>query len=292
MIEHLSKRLQNYAKPLEGDQIVIFKLVAAGKKDETRTDQFGNQIETKPSRSISERCRINDPGDPEISQKILEHVTGKRPVKNPDGTTRYDNIVEKVFFKEGIVTCTKNNNHTYQYLMLRPDNGDNPFRPKGKVKVVFERIDHSKKVKAELRDKDTLYGAIDLIKYADKDDIRQLARNLPDGFKINMDNPIDTMKLDLINIAEKSPRTIISASKKAPIKIKLQMKDAESYQLISFNEVTRAWIDTENNEICNIEPGIDRYDGLVDFLNDNPENKKIYQAIIKELKQIEQGALV
>lgn len=208
------------------------------------------------------KAMVYDPFSKPPRSVLLLNEVGQRPIVMPDGVTRYEPIVEMIKWDEsGEILCTEANHEKYCFLMRSNLNKSNPLR-NNKKKPLFAVVDKLAEVKEELADFDLTVEAHQHVKSADMTELQVIAK------KLNIKVAPDLLRTDILNrVHQGQAKNILKASSNTDLKKRIQVADAEKYDLIVFNDTTGEWFFTDEREkaICEVKLDTDRVEGLLEF---------------------------
>jgi hypothetical protein len=297
----LSREL--YVTPLKKGEVAVYRLIDADKDDPTMKDDKGKPRKRTPGYLHCGEKNIYDP----IQQKtvtILNKVK-KRKVKTALGEITTETPEAVVFRSHSpAVRVTHEEPELYAFLERSPENQSNPHAGPGKKK--FYRVDTQKKITKELAIDLFMLDAMNWVKDAKLDDLKicaQKVMSIRGDVKIKLDwkdsessIAIDTLKRDLMAIAKTDPIVIMKGSNDDKAKMRLQIQDAERYNVIMFadgdkiksEKKQRQWFynDEALTTICTVDVGRNKYDGLVEFFEKDKDGSKHYEKVIETLKKI------
>lgn len=281
-------------KPLKEDQSATYKLCDSDLLDYSRVDErTGKPHTSQPRRSMVGSVTILDP----FTKKRIKimNVTEIKHEELPGGVgLREIPVVARVLFPHtGTLTLGPEHQGTYEFLERHPHNRDNPFRDRN-AKPKFYRVDAKKKAIREMEDNFILTDAIVHVRGADLAELKAIYSKLdPTAQREINPSSFETLKGDLFNYAKAHPVDVMRASNNKAAKMRIQIMDAEFYQIITFfedreqDEMPRRWVFTEGDqEITTLDITQNKIEGLAEFFLSSPEGKKAYQNMTAGLKKI------
>ncbi len=286
----VSERLR--VKPLKEGEIAIYKLIKSDMDDITRTEESsGKKMKHQQVYSFPGRKRIYDPF---LQKRILiQYVTSFRHVKLPSGEVKEEPIVSRVTFpRSGEIILTSRDFARMQFLERMEENRDNEFRDPAGPKPIFYRVNSKRQAIKELEDDYFKVDALVHIKNAEEVELKRIYHALDADEKknINANEGYEQLKRQIFKLAEKNPKLVLKASSNKEAKKKVQILDAERFRIIVFDEgdeqTPRRWvfIDREPMVICEVEPGVHKFDGLYKFF-ESEKGKEWYVKVVNSLKE-------
>jgi hypothetical protein len=270
----LSKELQ--VKPLKPGQTKIYRRVLYGTIDSQTDEPIVLSDYWQQGKAM-----IYDP----FAKKnvLLLNATGERPISNPDGTTRFEPIVEMIKWTEtGEIILTEEHFEQMCFMERSNLNKSNKFRNK-RIRPLYEEVIKNKAVKEKATSFELLLQAGDLIKTSTIDDLKVLAQ------KLGVNAPVDTLRMVMMNKIQEpnGPRNILKNSTNIGAKKRIQILDAEEYGILLYNDAEGSWYfeDSLAEPICHVELNIDKTQGLVDFFS-TKEGKGKYALLAKKIKKL------
>lgn len=213
---------------------------------------------------------------------LLLNVMGSRPIKLPDGKTLMDPIVVMVKWDStGDKLITEENFEEYCFLMRSNQNMSNPFRNQTH-KASFFLVDKERDIKLEQADYDLETEAAYYCRHCDELEIKVIAK------KLNIKAAPERVRLEILDrIKQGGAKAIMIASNEGNIKKRIQITDAEKYNIILFTDIDGKWFFTDNlNEpICDVEINKDRIEGLIEFFG-TKEGFGKYGLLAKKVKTL------
>lgn len=277
----LSNRLK--VKELREGQMVTYKLVNAGITSPNIFDENDNPKKTSPAGAwIVGEERITDPGD-NNRKKLIRNIVAVRSEQASDGTIREIPIVSKIEFnRHGYVSVTDEQFETYIFLERSSKNGSNKYRSKG-GRVRYIRLNPTVETENALSKKQLIADAVDMVRNEalTLTELKQIVKNIPENVsgRPSLDSSLENIRLALWNIAERDPKMIINAGPDISMKKKCQVLDAESANVLEFDDNRSWWVEKMNGELehlCEVPVGEDRYKYLVEFWSQK-ENQNSYK---------------
>lgn len=279
---------QMRVKPLGLGETAVYKLVDADREDLTSIIEGTNKHPTcNPGYHLNGEKRIFDP----FAGKniVIRNIIGEKALKDEKtGEIKYIPDVAMVHFRRGTVIVTADMPETYVFMERCNENQSNPYRKKGSPDI-FYRVDREAKAQTSLVEDEMLADAMLWIKSADHDELRSICANLPDKDKVSLNQSVPQIKADLFKKAQKNPYTILTASNDKESKIKIQVMDAERYEVILFGEgdveTLRAWYwnEPKTGKIIDVEVGQNKIEALLDHFM-TTEGKGDYTKMATKLR--------
>jgi len=298
--EIVNERLR--VKPLEENEFATYKLCEVDNVDYSRIDEkTGKPKQNSPRRALKKQETITDPFDKK--QKIIQNIVGTKFDTDEKGNQRAVAEVERVNFpRTGALTLNFNHQGTYAFLERHPRNRDNPFRDKSKIPV-FYRVNNKKRAVEEIEKHYLLSDAMEWVKKADINELKSIYENLDPTSKEKIGtSELEIMRRDMFRLAQSSPMILLKASNNKMSKWRIQIMDAEYFQIISFFDIDemgvnnkRQWVFTGKKDevICELEISQNRYDGLIEYFDKKDAKGKrdeksvnSYKRLTEELKKI------
>lgn len=281
-------------KPLKEGQSALYKLCDCDTVDRSRVDEETGQPKQAQPRYSLYGAGINIFDRFTGKRHILQNVTGIKYETMPDRTQREVPEITRVHFeRNGTKSVNYTQEGTYIFMERHPRNRDNPFRDKTK-KPIFYRVSNNKVVNADNERFMIMADTMDHIKNADLAELKAIYEALDPTAKRSVNaNNFDILKRDLYQMAQKDPIAIMRCSSNKEVKMKIQLMDAEFYNIITFLENSeeagsnRAWIYADGKKICNIDIATNKVEGLIQFFeNKKEEGVAEYRKILAQLKKI------
>lgn len=261
--------------PLLEGQVAVYKLCDADLVDRARVDEgTGKPRNNQPRRNMKGEITILDPV---TKKKIkLRNIVEYKQVER-GGMLVDDPVVKRVQFDHNsILTIGADDQGTYVFMERHPYNRDNPWRDKTREKPTFYRVNAKKKAIQEMEHNYILADALMHVSQADKVELTLIWKNLdPTSRKdINPEGTFEQFKRDTFELTKRKPEIVMKASSNKRMKAKLQIMDAEYYNIINFLDVdeenpgmNRRWIFVETEEdICEVAITDNKFDGLLNFM--------------------------
>lgn len=282
----VSKNMQ--VKALEEDQSATYKLCDADLVDLSRIDEATNKPKNcSPRRSMLGKTTIVD-----INTKkriTIMNVVGIEHAEQPDHSLReIPKIARIVFPRTGVLTLGPENQGTYMFLERHPFNRDNPFRNKND-RPKFYRINAKKRAIEEMQNDYIMADAMVHVRDANESELKAILMAMDSTAKKEI-NPesFETLKRDLFRYVKKHPVDVMKASSNKLAKMKIQIMDAEHFNLIAFLEneeddkMPRRWINVSTDtDICTLDITQNKIDGLLDYIQESGEDGvDVYQKVI------------
>lgn len=275
---------------LKEGESAIYKLIVADYKDLSRRDQKDNPLLSNPGRRMNHSSKIWDP----IKRKrvTIRNIVGYETINTENGE-RDKVILERIFFKGGVKSVTPDQLETYAFLERTNGNRDNPFRDRSK-KAVYYRVNP---VRMAIRDMENDLLLLDALNYVSKADfitLKAMFKSMDKTAKSEIDaSTFETLKRGIFKYAQKNPILAMKASENNEAKLKIQIMEAEHFNVIKFDEgddaigAKRTWffIDEKMSTICEVELAVHKIDGLIEHFKTD-EGKVSYRLITDRLKTV------
>lgn len=280
---------------LEEGQTATYKLCDVDLVDLSRVDErSGKPKNCAPRRSMLSKATITDPFTKR--RVIIQNITGTEFKNGPDDLPREVPKIERVNFpRTGALTLTHDHPGTYCFLERHPRNRDNPFRDKSKLPI-FYRVNAKRKAITEMENIYLKSDALDWVKKADITELRAIYTKLdPTSQGMIGTEPFEVLRRDMFSFADRFPQLLLKASGNKEAKMKIQIMDAEHFNIISFFDIDemgvnkdRIWTFTGGmGKICTIEINENKYDALAAFfVKKGDEGKNAYRTMIASLTKI------
>lgn len=286
-----------WVPPLRDDQVAVYKLIEADKKDPTHVDdRSGAPQNQKPGYQLVGRKRIYD----RFAKRtviIWNRITEKK-TSSSLGEITTKRAAPVRFLSDKLVYVQPSEPETYAFLERCDENKDNPFR-NSKVKAKYYRVDHKKKMKNEMENnyfqfeaqewvmrkasfKDLCAAGVKINEYLNENKIRTEFNNEDAAFGN------DLIKRELYALAAKDPELVIRASTDKASKLKLQIHDAEKFMVVFFDDRTKSWYLNENPVppvIYTVQVGENKYDSLMKHF-ETEKGKADYKKMSENLKTL------
>jgi hypothetical protein len=294
IFEMISQGLKDHLdlKPLEGDQVVEFRLCRAGKVDPYST----KKTSTPQLQGLASKCYIKDPFDKKTTgDKLIMNIIGHEPIQEMGKPIYYNPILGPVHFgHNGSIFCTAENNDQYFFLKLHNKNKSNPNRKKGAAQIFYE-VD----VKKELSIKNNIfdYKGLVALAFLDADDEKiadfglKMMRAYPTQFKFDLTQEGMKLKATVSSAAERNPIEFLLAVKEDKSYARVLVDDAVARRVIMFDDHAEnlTWlrkktpgdVKGKDTPIVKLDSPKTPVKGLVEFLL-TPEGNKYFV----ELKQL------
>jgi hypothetical protein len=280
----LSKEM--HVKNLRDGEVAIYQLIGAGEISPNRKTQDDDPVYKNPSWQSSRTTMVRDIETGDVV--MIGNVTGKRP--NPAKTKNnnepeFIDLLSPMKFVNGFLRLTHLDNPTFQYAERHNANQSNPFRDESK-KARYFRVDPKRQAIADNARREILADALSWVMTCDKKEIEAINKQLPDGFKLNMDDHMEVIVGKLFDYTQKDPVTVMKASGDKKTIAKITVLEAEKYQIIIWDNDNRTWFfnDEKMEEIHKVPIGKNRVDGLVESFG-TPDGHKYYLRVITRLKK-------
>lgn len=268
----LSKEM--HVKPLAEGELATFELINANKFT-NKSSEDGRKLPTNPAVfQITEMDVIYDPVKKTNVQ--IGNVTSETPITE-GGKTRFDPVLKPVWIEDGFITLDHTQNDTYAYMMRINENINNKYRdPKRKatIRLVDAVAEKNARISYDILEDD----AIMIVKEGGITDLKAIAAGIkgPLQGKVNQEGTIDEIRFDLRQIIRRgNPEAILKASKSNAAKLKVQIVEAEKWNIISRGP-NRTWVDFHDKKITQIKGEETMLDGMVKFFT-SKEGKEFYQ---------------
>lgn len=305
--EQFSESLK--VKPLLEGQTATYKLCDADLVDLARVDdKTGKPRNNQPRRNMKGEVLITDPYTKKRVR--LRNIVGEKAVER-NGDIRMDPEVKRVQFDHNsVITLGSDDPGTYLFMERHPRNRDNPFRDKDKTPT-FYRMNSKKKAIQDMEHNYILADALNHVVNSDKIELIAIWKNLDPTSKkrINPEGSYESIKRDTFDLAKEKPAVVMKASSNREAKAKLQIMDAEYYNVIMFTEneedhlIPRRWMFVDGEEdICEVSLTDNKIDGLMKYMfslgideqkmkaEERDQKRKIgisaYQKMAERLKKI------
>ncbi len=213
---------------------------------------------------------------------LLLNQVGVAPVELPDGKTLMKPVVGMIKWDQsGELIHTEDTFEEYCFLMRSNQNESNKFRNK-RQKATFFLVDSQKQNKELLADYDLEMEAALYCRDVDIVELKTIAK------KLNINASNETLRTEILRrIKSGGAKQIMIASPNTDVKLRIQIKDAEEFDIIIFNDVSRDWFFSDNlvTPICNVPIDKDRVNGLIEFFGDQKGLGK-YAKLAKKVKAL------
>ena len=270
-----------HPKPLEEGETAVFELLNANKF----TNKFAEDGRRLPSNpAVFQVTEMDVVYDVEKKTNLqIGNVVAENP-RMDNGKTIYEPVLKPIWITDGRLELNHTQNDTYMYLMRVNENISNKFRdPKKRAtfRLVDEVAEKNQRIAYDILEDD----AILLVVNSSMEDLLAIAQALPKVFqaKVSMNGAVDEVRHDLRNIIRRgNPEVILKASTNQAAKVKVQIVEAEKWNIIS--QKGRDWVDFDDKKIISVETGKTMLDGLVEFFK-SKDGKDFYQnKFIPEIK--------
>ncbi len=285
-------------KELAEDQNAIYKLCDSDTTDPSRVDEnTGKPKQCQPRWAGRKKETIYDPF--QKKSVVIMNITGIKHEEIPGQGLREIPIAERPIFPHtGMLTLGAEHQGTYAFLERHPRNRDNPFRDKNQVPK-FYRVNAKKQAIKDMENSFILLDALNHVRDADQTELRTIYDSLDANLKRDVNsNSAEALKRDIFKLAQKHPIQVMQASSNKPARMKIQIMDAEHFNIITFLEdeeddkMPRRWVFTGTREdICQLDITKHKIDGLLEYFLSDDEAIKKYQMIVKSLKKVLQPNL-
>jgi hypothetical protein len=303
LLPQLSKEMQ--VAPLQKGQVAIYKLIESDLDDPTHEDLNGKKLKRSPGYTL---CGQEEIYDRIAGQEVIISTKKRnRKIKTAVGEINVSDKAEPVRFTSSkpAIAVKDNQPDVYGYMERSNKNASNPFRDKSK-KAIFYRVDAQRKArennaKSEFR-LDAMNWVLkeathqELIACAEK--VKQLRPDVQirtDYKNSEASTGHELLKRELFALAETDPYSIIKGSTKIDSVVKMQVQDAESFQIILFTDGKSIatskqntwWHNDENvTTICVVEHGKDKYEALLEFFRKDPKGEVHYKKMMEQLNRM------
>lgn len=280
--------------PLKEGEVAKFRLFGVGKVEKGREEPSTPEVY-----ALSDREVVLDPFDENgVNQKTIGNVVTSKRVELAGGQVIMQPVTKRPQFIKGYLDVRHTENNTYSYLMRSKKNGSNKFRTRG-AKVVFELVAGQKEVINALQQEDIVWAAQTIVRSANWTDLRALGTKLNESPDVrlhvkNLDDK-DQAMLRLINISKQFPKVLINYSSDMKSKCKIQIYDAEAFQLLVFEPSKDTWYLNDGKqykEVHQVSPDKSRIDSLIDFFLSEAGNGKFAEvsAALRKVLKATSGA--
>lgn len=161
---------------------------------------------------------------------------------------------ESIVFTEGKLIVPREKPNLRMFLEAHPDNIKNGGS-------VFKALDEAATAESKLTEEMNQFEAISMIKNSEVEDLLAVAI----FFKVDINRKMSEVKYDLLQIAKKSPSKFIKSFDDPSVKMKVLLRQAKDYQIISIKPDSVRWFDS-NTIIVSVPHGQDAEDIAVRFL--------------------------
>jgi hypothetical protein len=276
IIEELARA--HKIKPLKQGETAIYQLIEHGVAYSN-----GQPINVYPTCvQIKDETAIFHPHTKEYTP--LVYVKGSRAVRQPDGTDKYEEVREQIFFEDkysGIMMVSAKDKWLYYHLEMSDENESKEGRDTA-VKAKYRRLDSSKSAEEQL---DLLYDKEYVYRLVKEMEVDELKANALE-YSVNPSRSVAEIKYDLITIAQKDPQAFIRRCSNPAAKMRAMIIDAKFFGYVRYDGIERKWSLDMNNEVTpliEIQPGQDPEEGLSTFLR-SKDGDKIYKKLRDKLK--------
>ncbi len=294
--------IQMRVPKLSKGQEVLYKLIASDEDDLNRVDEKGRPLKHTQGYRMSGVKRIFDPFAGRTV--TIENGPGREvSVETPLGKFKTKRPEPVIFNSDKpVVRVPWDKPELYAFMERADENRDNPLR-NPRVKARFYRVDSRKKIMNDLEKNDFLLDAMNWVsKEASFKELIIAAEKVnklrPDKFirteysNEEASTAYELLKRELFALAQQDPQTIIKASTKVGVQIKMQIKDAMAFQLIMFtdgkNGDQRQWFHNDESltTICPVELNRDKFEALIEFFASSKEGDKHYKKMVANLERV------
>jgi hypothetical protein len=270
-IEEMAKA--HGVKPLRAGQSVTYVPSNMKVDPDTKRTHFPR------STQISNDITIISPSNNEMAR--LVYVKSEKPVKS-NGTIIFEEDKPLIFIEGAALTIGPKDKWLYYHLEMSDENESKKGRDTN-VRARFRRLDAEKTAEDKLDHEHLLRYVSQAIHDMDLDDLRVTASK----YKINIDRNVSEIKWDLTVKAKEDPQSFLRNSSDLKGKIKIQIRDAKSIELIKFDEETRVWSLrvslTDYRDILQVKAGVNSEETFIEYLI-SKEGEKTLKDIRKGLK--------
>lgn len=280
--------------PLKDGEIAKYRLYKADQIDVTRTEaSSGKKLNHQQVYSFVGKKKIFDP----FTKRKVEimNIESFKTQQLPDGQLKSIPVVGRLLFpRTGELILTSRDQEQYAFMERMNENGSNEFRDDTLGKPTFYRVDIKKQTMMELEKDYIMVDALVHVRDAGETEVQTIYKGLDAETKktLNADN-YEQLKKGLLKLSQENPILVLKASTNKVAKVKVQCMEASKWKIISFaeggNGEERRWVfigGDKPTEICTLEPGVHKIDGLVKFFIENKEGKNWYEQIISKLKDV------
>lgn len=287
-VKPLSKKLRETIPPLKDGEVATFRLVKAFVKENSREEPSCPEVVL-----LSGVQQVNDPFE-ENGKKTKKIGSFIKEYKQLGKSNQTKPIYQGVEFIRGELKVGSDNLALYEYLMRMKQNGSNKFRKlMGAKKDPEFFLVGDKESISTIHLSDLRFQAEKMVRESQLEALKGIASKLNDSpdnrLKVKSYNPgilVDPqgIKNEIIQLATKYPKQIISASSDDKSKIKVQVYDAMMFGIMFFEKNTY-WLIYEKDilEVFSPESDLDSVDSLVNYFN-SAKGKDIYIKFAKALK--------
>jgi hypothetical protein len=287
-------------------KVIRYRLIESEKIDPSRVEiPSGKPMKKTPGYMMVGKKNVYDPITGQTVTIINKSI--KKTTRTSIGeitNTRPESV--KFLSDKPVVEVHWNQPELYAFLELASENKDNPWRDP-RVPAMYERVDPMKKI-AQEEEKDAFeFRALEWVRksasYNELIACAQYYNKIHPDAKIKTDYKEDEatigyglLKKALYEFAKKDPTTIIKGSTDKAAVIELQMRDADRFKLILFidgkksrmpgHEFTWFHNDKELTSITQLTLEKNKFEGLVEFFQKDPNGKKHYHKIIEGLEKV------
>lgn len=213
---------------------------------------------------------------------LLLNVVGSRQIELPSGEMFTKPVVGMVEWdRTGDKLLTEENFEEYCFLMRSNQNVSNPFRNQTH-KTSFYLVDKEREAKLEQADYDLEMEAAYFVRNCDELELKTIAK------KRNITTPPERLRMEILNrIKQGGAKYVMIASSNGHIKKRIQISDAEKYNILLFDDLNGRWFFTDNNNdiICEVSLDKDKVEGMIEFF-DTEEGAKKYALLAKKVKTL------
>jgi len=292
--DQISENLK--VKELGENQVAIYKLCDADLVDRARVDEgTGKPRNNQPRLNMKGEIMIVDPFTKKRVK--LRNIVGYKTVERNGQLIDEPEVKRVQFDHNSTISIGPDDQGTYLFMERHPHNRDNPYRDKSRPKAKFYRVNAKKKAIQEMEYNYILADALTHVSQADKVELALIWKNLdPTSRKdINPEGTFEQFKRDTFELAKKKPDVVMKASSNKMMKAKLQIMDAEYYNIIQFLEsdeenpgINRRWVFVDKDEdICDVPIDVNRFDGLLNYMfSVGIEEKKMKPEERDEIRKI------
>lgn len=266
----LSPRLK--VKNLKPGQIKVFKLINVGKIDPT-----SNKAYRPAGAEYIGEFTIFDQFEKEDHKqlKVIRNVISRRPIVKPDGSQHVEEVVAPVEFdKTGFCIVHPDQYNLLVCLTRANENASNPFRKKS-VPALWEEVQPTKTMIDNFQNLDMALDAERIVIGLSMQDLQVMSKKLGAWTATKSS---DALRYDLRILARSNPKEIIRCGTDRKLQMEIYVADAILANAIDFEEDTKRWIwsyeEEGKNIILTVGLGKEPKSELVNFLAGNKDASK------------------
>lgn len=274
-MNNLSDKLK--VKPAK--EQVTYKVLGVG-----TVDHLNKRVMHPASVQIPGIDTIFDPFDKEIPNKTIKYITGTYTEIKEGKEVIHEKIGDVVFESNGIITVQPQDFNLYEFMERTNINSSNKYRDK-RVSARFERVDKVTEAKEKLEKEDLSLDAQQVAREMPLETLMGYAKEM--GINVNRDEA--QVRIDMRMKAKENPEAFIrnqTDNKKGLIK--LQMTDAQTRGIISYDKEDNKWIiheDLNKATLCLVDIGGEsKLEQLLDFFIEDDKGRDFYNRIVSRLK--------